>query len=90
MTILSTKKREPHFCNSLIYSGVTGNRTRDTRIFSPLLPKAYKYSVFVRNPLSYDTLLNFIFAVFCNTFCSVYKAVYISCLPRYWVKHKVI
>ena len=39
------KKREPHFCNSLIYSGVTGNRTRDTRIFSPLLYQ-----------LSYDTI----------------------------------
>ena len=39
------QKRESHFCNSLIYSGVTGNRTRDTRIFSPLLYQ-----------LSYDTI----------------------------------
>ena len=31
------KKRELHFCNSLIFSGANGNRTSDTRIFSPLL-----------------------------------------------------
>ena len=31
------KKRELHFCNSLIFSGATRNRTGDTRIFSPLL-----------------------------------------------------
>ena len=53
---LRTKKRESHFCNSLVFSfcnslvfsGVTGNRTRDTRIFSPLLYQ-----------LSYDTIFSF-------------------------------
>ena len=49
MTILSTKKREPHFCNSLISSGVTGNRTRDTRIFSPLLYQLSYDTIFCKN-----------------------------------------
>ena len=31
------KRKESHFCNSLISSGATRNRTGDTRIFSPLL-----------------------------------------------------
>ena len=46
---LSTKKRESHFCNSLIYSGVTGNRTRDTRIFSPLLYQLSYDTIFCKN-----------------------------------------
>ena len=35
--VQGAKKRELHFCNSLIFSGATRNRTGDTRIFSPLL-----------------------------------------------------
>ena len=31
------QKKQLHCCNCLIFSGATGNRTRDTRIFSPLL-----------------------------------------------------
>ncbi len=40
--VLKTKK-EAHFCNSLISSGVNGNRTRDTRIFCPLLYQLILY-----------------------------------------------
>ncbi len=31
------KNEESYFCNSLVFSGATRNRTGDTRIFSPLL-----------------------------------------------------
>ena len=41
LAVFENKKRELHFCNSLICNllqgGATRNRTGDTRIFSPLL-----------------------------------------------------
>ena len=43
------KKRELHFCNSLIFSGATRNRTGDTRIFSPLLYQLSYGTIFVSN-----------------------------------------
>ena len=82
-TVVKIKqKREPHLCNSLIYSGATGNRTRDTRIFSPLQPTALKQSLSASNWLIYGLIPNSWKAISLNVRFLVYMVVYNSCLPQ--------
>ena len=53
---LIERKKESYISVTLFFCGANGNRTSDTRIFSPLLSRPPKADAFGGNQLSYGTL----------------------------------